>query len=212
MEEEKAPLISMLIQIGAKRCNLIRHLSFQAVQALHSPSGSLKGRLQGASQKHFELWEVSGADYAASWRSQGTQLKPRISSVTRAALEALHRRMGAPQVSSGPALSLHIHKAMQVILSSGSLRRMEVSGHFWVFLSAAVTPSVQVADQLWQHHLQNFMWKIMVASYPPVLQLCLCWLGPRLLAEHFWLQCAIFKYDQSSKAQVENKETNIFND
>lgn len=65
MEEEKAQLISMLIQIGAKRCNLIRHLSFQAMQALHSPPGSLKERVFGASQKYGELWKVSGADYAA---------------------------------------------------------------------------------------------------------------------------------------------------
>lgn len=65
MEEEKAPLISMLLQIGAKRCNLIRHLSFQAVQALYSPSGSPQERLFGASQKHIELWKVSGANYGA---------------------------------------------------------------------------------------------------------------------------------------------------
>jgi len=63
MEEEKAPLISMLVQIGAKRCNPIRHLSFQRMQALRSPSGSLK--LIGTSQKHIVLWKVLGANYAA---------------------------------------------------------------------------------------------------------------------------------------------------
>lgn len=206
MEEEKAPLISMLIQIGAKRCNLIRDLSFQAMQALYSPSGSLKVRLFGASQKHIELWKVSGANCAAGWRSQGAQMKPRISSVPRAALGALHSRMKTPQVSSHPAPSLHIRSAVQVILSLGSLRRTQVSGHIWVFLSAAVTPPVQVAEQLWQDHLQNFMWKIMAVSYPPVLKPCLRWLGLRHFAEHLWLQHAIFKYDQSSKAQMKTRK------
>lgn len=68
MEEEKAPLISTLLQIGAKRCNLMRHLSFQTMQALHSPSGSLKQRdnkLFGASQKYIALWKEFGANYAA---------------------------------------------------------------------------------------------------------------------------------------------------
>lgn len=35
-----------------------------------------------------------------------------------------------PQVSCRPALSLHIHTAVQVILSSGSLRTTQVSGYF----------------------------------------------------------------------------------
>lgn len=68
MAEEKARLIGMLIQMGAKRCNLMRHLSFQAMQALHSPSGSLKQRynkLFGASLKHMVLWKALGANYAA---------------------------------------------------------------------------------------------------------------------------------------------------
>lgn len=65
MEEEKAALISVFIQIGAKRCNVMRHLSFQTMQALHSPSGSLKQRLFGASQKYIALWKVLGGNYAA---------------------------------------------------------------------------------------------------------------------------------------------------
>lgn len=65
MEEEEAPLISLLIQIGAKRCDLVRHLSFQAMQTLYSPSGSLKERLFGTSQKHSELWKMSAVDDTA---------------------------------------------------------------------------------------------------------------------------------------------------
>lgn len=176
------------------------------MQALYSPSGSLKERLFGASQKHIELWKVSGANYAAGWRSQDTRLKPKINSVPRAALESLHSRMQSPRsplVCPEPA-HLQCNAGM---LSLGSLRRTQVSGQFWVFLRAA--PSVQVADQLWLDHLQNFMWKIKAVSYPSVLKLCPCWLGPRHFAEHFWLQCTIFKYDQSIKAQGESKETNI---
>lgn len=145
MEEEKAPLINMLIQIGAKRCNLVRHLSFQAMQALYSPSGSLKETLFGASQKHTELWKVSAANDAAGWRSQGTLLKPRISSVPRAALEVLHSRMQSPQVSSCPA-------HLQCSAGNSELGQPQEDTGLRTFLSvpqcSRVTPSVQVADQL----------------------------------------------------------------
>lgn len=66
------------------------------MQGLYSPFGSLKqiyNKLFGASQKYIALWKVlEWANYAAGWRSQGTNLKLRLSFVPKAALEssALH--------------------------------------------------------------------------------------------------------------------------
>lgn len=117
------------------------------------------------------------------------------------------------QVSSHPALSLHIRSAVQVILSLGSLRRTQVSGHFWVFLSAAESHHLCK----WQISCDRIICKTLCGKLCP-FHITLYWNQPTLPwlmgTQAFWRALFValcnFQIWPSSKAQGVNKEMNIF--